>query len=436
MAGFLKKWFKKSQPSETTDLVAPAVEVAPAVSQEPAPIAESVTEVTEVQQGVSSINPEVTDVPAEGGKELQDTPTGLPVHPSFDEESRLILEHLNADNSTDKKNADPIVAPATSVVEDAAVKIETSQSGDAEGQASDVSETESAEPESSKSVLNRLRAGFGAKKDPNQVKKVKGFSIKRIMGLDSKDTGAVPIKVLIGYLPDVLERDVLEYAIGIAEKNFDQLAIVYYDVFKYDGGYVYEIHEGGSGKAFIPEILDYFDTTGEFDSATPVTVVIKTATRKVEVQKLRQGLVAVLLPESNKTPASDFINPKQDLTPAFNQRTGFFVISAAFFIVSFFAMVVAALSRYQPYEEIKVPAPSKLDISKLPSSQWRKIAENVENGKIVKAVKFKDGKWELTTADAAPAAPLETAPPAVDPSKQAPTPGSAPVVVPAPVIKK
>ena len=323
------------------------------------------------------------------------------VSPIIDEEIKLIIEQLNKEDQTSEKVKDAQYQSQNEMLqaepESVVLNAEEVNKGP-EGSDSKTVENED-------TLLKKLRAGFKTINKEKTNQSDKRVSLKTLLGLESSHRGSVPVKIFIGYLPDVLERDAMEYAMGVAERNCEQSSITYFDVFKYDGGFVYEIHEGGRGKAYIPEILKFFEEAGDFDNLNPIKVYIHTAVRTVEVEKLRKGLVAVWLPESKRMETTEGLEPKQDLIPATNQRTGFLVISAMFFIVSFLSMIVAAITQYQPYD----PAPDlkyqELDYSKSVSGQWGRINDAVLMGKIVKAVKYEGGVWRaLEVEEAAPEA--------------------------------
>lgn len=323
------------------------------------------------------------------------------VSPIIDEEVKLIIEQLNKDDHASREAKDAQYQSQNEMSQS------TPESGslNAGEPGQEAAETDSKPVENEDTLLKKLRAGFKTSNKEKTNQSDKKVSLKTLLGLESSHRGSVPVKILIGYLPDVLERDAMEYAMGVAERNCEQSSITYFDVFKYDGGFVYEIHEGGRGKAYIPEILKFFEEAGDFDNLKPIKVYIHTAVRTVEVEKLRKGLVAVWLPESKRMETTAGLEPKQDLIPATNQRTGFLVISAMFFIVSFLSMIVAAITQYQPYD----PAPEfkyqELDYSKSVSGQWGRINDAVLMGKIVKAVKYEGGVWRaLEVEEAAPEA--------------------------------
>lgn len=252
-------------------------------------------------------------------------------------------------------------------------------------------------------------------------------------GSDRAEVFEAPIRVLVGFLPEVSERDASEFAMGVAAKHFDNLGISYYDAFKHDNGYAYEVHEGGSGRAYLPEILKYYKSLGAFNPEDDNKVVVRTGTRAVEVCRARNGLSAVLLPEESKPAAPAWLKPTQAMRPAINKRTGFLVTGAVLFVSGFIAALTSGfIFRLQPYA---APVPTKMEeISylRLPYSQWPQLqAQAGSQDRYVKALKYEKGAWRIET-EAVTAAQPELAPaPAADAQAQPsaampPAPGTTP----------
>lgn len=240
---------------------------------------------------------------------------------------------------------------------------------------------------------------------------------------------SLPIRVIIGYLPEVSERDAIEYAYGIAEKHFEQLGIAYFDAFEYDGGYVFEAHEGGGGRAYLPEIIRYFDSHGAYQQGEELTVTIRTATRVVEVQRMREGLVAIVLPESAQVAQSEWLKPTTKMQPAFDKRTGLLVGGALLFVTGFIAMMTTSmLTRYQPYEAPAQAQTVAVNLQSLPIGQWSAL-EMVAPNSYVKAIRYRKGKWEApeVVSESSPAPQL--APTAMPVPATEAAPASAPAAV-------
>lgn len=228
--------------------------------------------------------------------------------------------------------------------------------------------------EESRSEATALESVAPAPESPGKGKR-RRFSLRRTARQpDKRKVGAVPIRILMGYLPEVTERDARDYALGVAEKHFEQPAIAHFDAFKYENGYAYEVHEGGEGHAYLPEIIRHFQEQGAYREGEKVEVLLRTGTRMVKVIRQRVGLQAVLLPESTQLETDELPPSAEKLQSALNQRTGFLVAGAGFFVAGFFALIVGSmLTRYQPYDSPAPPAVTTVDYEQLPIAQWSKV---------------------------------------------------------------
>lgn len=220
---------------------------------------------------------------------------------------------------------------------------------------------------------------------------------------------SLPIRVIIGYLPEVSERDAREYALGMAEKHFEQIGMAYYEVHEYARGYAFEVHEGGDGHGFLPDILEYFDAQGPYRVGESVKVIIRTATRLIEVQRMRDGLVAVMLPESSEEQQTDWLTARDKMTQALNRRTAFLVVGASVFVTGFVAMLLAMfVARYQPYDPPPEATVEQISAQSLPLNQWSRL-EAITAPNYVRALRYRNGRWEApeiaTDTAAVPAEP-------------------------------
>ena len=243
-----------------------------------------------------------------------------------------------------------------------------------------------------------------------------------------KTSHALPIRILIGFLPEVTEKDARDYALGVAERHFDQPAIAFYDAFKYGDGYAYEVHEGGEGQAYLPKILEYFDSLGPFAAGEDTRVVIQTGTRKVQVNRARNGIAALLLPDSSTEPVTDWLVPEQKMAPALNKRTGFLVVGAVFFVTGFFAVILSStLTRIQPYTPPPQAGVETISYESLPISQWPRLLNLAPNTYVSKLV-FENKKWqrpEVRSADTRAVVSEPEAPKGPQPIRRAPAPSAA-----------
>lgn len=276
-----------------------------------------------------------------------------------------------------------------------------------EGAGQDLQNVVSTEPDdASESTADERFAGpeelVERQANPNFASRIKArLSMQR--GKGQRSTKNFPIRVLIGYLPEVTEKDALSFALGVADKHVENIENAHYDAFKFQDGFVYEVHEGGTGSAFTPSILEYFEGLGPFNAEADARMHIRTATRTVEVIRKPSQVEAVLLPESAGLQSTPEPAPGSSMRPAMNKRTGVLVAGATVFITGFFAaIIIGSFMRLVPADSITQPAPQKIDVNELPAGQWAARLQNVQEGKYVRALRYNKNaklKWVLETAD-------------------------------------
>lgn len=228
----------------------------------------------------------------------------------------------------------------------------------------------------------------------------KGSALQRAKGARRHN---YPVRVLIGYLPGVTEKDALAYALGIADKHIANIETAFYDVFPYHEGFVYEVHEGGTGAAFTPAVIDYYESLGPFQTDVDARMHIPTATRAVELTRKQKSIESVLLPESIEPQLTPVPDATTAMRPAMNKRTGVLVVGATVFVSGFFAAVLSGtVFRYVELDDIRQPAPQVLNINDLPVGQLAQRRLEVPEGKYVKALRYDAaGKWRVELGDAA-----------------------------------
>lgn len=222
-----------------------------------------------------------------------------------------------------------------------------------------------------------------------------GFGKRTAMKSDGPVFEELPIQVIMGYLPEVSARDAMDFATGMSEKYVVQQGLAYFHVTKFERGFIYEVHEGGPGKAYAPEIAKYFASRGAYRADEPLSVVIRTAGRMVEVTRQREGLAVVLLPESSTVAPTDWLVPKARMTVAVPRRKGMLYFGLALMASG---VVLAGLNgvffRLQGYSEAP---PQPIDIVTprfLPHLQAPVLEKAFNDGARVKALRFRDGAWQ------------------------------------------
>ncbi len=75
----------------------------------------------------------------------------------------------------------------------------------------------------------------------------------------NSDIASIPYDIHIGFYKDVSKSEVINLIKGYADKNFSSKNNIYYQIKKYSEGYLFEIHQGGSGRGYLHDLLDKID---------------------------------------------------------------------------------------------------------------------------------------------------------------------------------
>jgi hypothetical protein len=273
--------------------------------------------------------------------------------------------------------------------------------------------------EAADTVADPTRAGAAAESGPTP-RRGRRWPWQRARGehVDVDDRPRErPIRILMGFLPNVTARDATEFALGVAEKNFDQPGIAFYDAFSYEDGYVYEVHEGGPGRAYAPSVIRYFKSLPPFAPGETHAVVLPTATRSVRIERTRGGLQTVLLPESSSHAPSEDVLATVKMRPAVSKRTGLLVSGAALFVSGFFGLLFSLMARIPAYEAPPAVPVERVDYNRLPTAQWPRLLA-VPQDRYVKALRYDNGAWRVDDV------PIEEGPPAAGAPAATPAPAT------------
>jgi hypothetical protein len=267
-----------------------------------------------------------------------------------------------------------------------------------------------------------------------------------------------PIRLFIGYVPDVTEKDARFFAMGVAEKNVDSEYISYLGLFRYGTGYAYEIQEGGHGHSYLTRILKYFSQLSPNLHDAETAVYVATASRMVQVEKTADGgLVCIQLPESYKAKETEWLRPEKKLKLLKDQNSGLMMISGVFLGISLLVLSGAFLTRYVPRDnpENRVWYDT-VSLEELPVSQWDSMLKETDAGHYILSLKYNGKEWcrktetgetcgkghehkSSTKPAAGPAAtaaamPASSAVPSLNPASATAAVGASPVLPPLPPV--
>ena len=231
---------------------------------------------------------------------------------------------------------------------------------------------------------NRLPRGRKARKNHSQEKSAGEHAFTQR-----------PIRIFIGYVPDVTEKDARFFAMGVAEKHVESEYISYLGVFRYGSGYAYEIQEGGHGHSYVTRIIKHFNQLPANLHDAETAVFITTASRMVQVEKTADGgLVCIQLPESYRATETEWLRPDKKLKLLRDQNSGVMMVAGTFLGISLLVLAGAFLTRYVPRESPMGRVwYDTVSLKELPVSQWGSMIQETNNGHYILSLRYDGKQW-------------------------------------------
>jgi len=205
-----------------------------------------------------------------------------------------------------------------------------------------------------------------------------------------------PNRIVIDFLEGITNRsDAIAYARGFISSHFDVPQISGYYVQPYKGGYAYEVHEGGSRKAYLPSILK---TLNENPDAT---LSIRSGTRVLQVSKgQRDSFNSILLPEELSSYLENVMEPDEkahSLTPFQMDNIVWLFSGATIGLIGGLIFIISLGFYALDPSQGKVPDLNVIPAEQLPLAQWRNMMSQLNGENFIAAMQFKNGQWHFET---------------------------------------
>lgn len=222
-----------------------------------------------------------------------------------------------------------------------------------------------------------------------------------------------PKKIYIGFLANVKKKDLIGYIDEWIYDNGCNRSSCSYQAIAWNGGFAFEVHEGGAGKGALQSVLRLLASQDE--------VVVPSNDRSLRVSKRFDGFSSYFLNEFEKNTHTDDVVFKDSLTPVYKRNHGLMLggLIAGLFATLF--LLASWLLVYTIYNKNKVAVFAPVTVE-MPSQQISKIADiSKRDDAFLKSLTFSGGKWKINLESVAqpdPVAPVEQ--PAVMPGVQPP----------------
>lgn len=201
-----------------------------------------------------------------------------------------------------------------------------------------------------------------------------------------------PIKIVIDFLEGVDSRaDAIAYARGFISSHFDVPEQSGFYVMPYKDGYAFEVHEGGSRRAYLPSILR------RIEESPTSTISVRSGARVLQVSKgARDSFNSVLLPEELSSYLENVIEPDErapHLIP-FQIDNIVWLISGGVTLITGILVLIFAMGFYLlGPKPVKLIMATNTPVEQLPISQWKKMTEKLNSGNYIAAMRFDNGSW-------------------------------------------
>ncbi len=239
----------------------------------------------------------------------------------------------------------------------------------------------------------------------------------------ANDRGSIPFRVVIDFMEGTKRKgDAEAFARGFIEHHFDSPGDSWYYVQPYPGGYAFEVHEGGRGKAYLPNIIETLEVNPTAVLSVPM------ARRNMQIKKSLNGTyTAILLPEGLETEEAHAMEATASRSMSRLKTTGLgiFTFGSVVFAAGFIAFFSALLMVFLDPAGIFFGGSRNTEFQQLPIQQWKTLTSSSNDQSYVKNLSFTNGKWGVDTGkrtlvdeSGAPVDSSKAKPPVTPPSNE------------------
>ena len=212
----------------------------------------------------------------------------------------------------------------------------------------------------------------------------------------------MPIELHVAFLANVTRDDAEAYVIGyIRSRTVSER--VYYGLFPFRNGFIYEIHEGGSGHAYVPTLLERI---AAFDGREFKGILISSR-KKIQISHTERDFSTMAIPQDRDVRAAILIEPAYSRLKAIQFNHGFqmLLMTSALCLVAIGVLLAAGASRPQASEiYLEQVETTQLPLYRLRTDELASVNER----KV--AIRFEDGQWSIEKKQVEEAVMFESAP--------------------------
>lgn len=197
-----------------------------------------------------------------------------------------------------------------------------------------------------------------------------------------------PRQLFIGYYAHIKRKDLLQFLRAYALSHCEAPKVARYQIRKYEQGFVYELHDGGSAGGVLSSVIKALETER--------SVLIDTAGRKVMVVRDQNGITSFLLNEDDATtptPSVTYRDPMKQLTRV---GLGLFVMGVVTFILGFSVFTTGAITKQVAVEGARRPN-FKVAEKEIPADGLKQLAKHPATpGFYIGKIAYENGTWQVS----------------------------------------
>lgn len=198
---------------------------------------------------------------------------------------------------------------------------------------------------------------------------------------------SMPNSILIGYYSDIKLSDLKLYLYNKAEEEM-VVKSAYYQIIKYESGYIWEIHEGGSGKGLLKSVIPLLEIHKE--------VIIKTSRRNIKIKKKDNGLgiISYFLNESDESEPTKGVSFSDKMRPVKNTGYAMYILGKTVFIIGVLSLFLSYTFKYVILDKEK-ELESRIMKSASPISKIDDIKKINLTENYIEKLEYRDNQWKI-----------------------------------------